>query len=227
MKGIKNHSRGTKLNKQKDIFLKSEADQWFLRNKDFLLNKEIRSYPLSPIVDLVNCQEKELKVTELGSSIGHNLNYLSKTCKTKLKLIGVEPSKLAIETGIKLYPEIQFFEGTADDLSFLEDESLDVVILGFCLYLVDRNLLSRIVSEIDKKLKSNGKVVIFDFDSKTPQANEYKHFNGVFSYKMDYSQLFLSLPNYCLIEKKSWSHQGDNFTLDKNERCATWVLHKE
>lgn len=215
------------MNKQKEVFLNSEADQWFLRNKDFLLSKEIRPYPLSPILDLIKYQNIELSIAEVGSSIGHNLNYFKNNSKNKLKLIGIEPSRLAIETGKELYPDIHFYHGTADDLSFIQDGSLDIIVLGFCLYLVDRSLLSQIVSEVDKKLKANGKVVIFDFDSKFPLANEYKHFNGVFSYKMDYSELFLSLPNYFLVEKKSWSHQGNCFTLDKNERCATWVLHKE
>lgn len=215
------------MSDQKKVFLNSEADQWFLRNKDYLLNKEIRPYPLSPILDLTNNYNLNLKIAEIGSSIGHNLNYFMNNSKSKLECIGIEPSRLAIETGKKLYPEILFYQGTADDLNFIKDESLDIIVLGFCLYLVDRALLSCIVREIDKKLKMNGKVVIFDFDSKFPQVNEYKHFNGVFSYKMDYSQLFLSLPNYFLIEKKSWSHDGDGFHLDRGERCATWVLIKE
>jgi adenylyltransferase/sulfurtransferase len=42
--------------------------------------------------------------------------------------------------------------------------ALDLVLFGFCLYLVDRKLISRVVAEADRVLKDTGFLGIVDFD---------------------------------------------------------------
>ncbi len=211
---------------QKDIFLNSEADFWFKRNQNTLrarkqcphLDKIIESLP----------KHNPLKILEIGSSDGTNLDYIKKNSINKdLTLFGVDPSKEAIDHGKEQFTDINLALGTSDDLSSFEGQVFDVIILGFCLYLVDRELLPKTVYEIDSKLKPGGQVIIFDFDSKYPSQNKYIHCEGINSFKMDYSQMFLGFPNYTLIDKISWSHQDFSFTPDKNERCSTWTLFKE
>ena len=43
------------------------------------------------------------------------------------------------------------------------DNFFDMIILGFCLYLCDRNKLFKIASEVDRVLKENSYLVIIDF----------------------------------------------------------------
>ena len=44
---------------------------------------------------------------------------------------------------------------------------------------------------------------------------------------MNYSMLFLSNPQYYLIEKKSYSHENDFFDSDIQERVSAQILYKD
>ena len=55
----------------------------------------------------------------------------------------------------------------------------------------------------------------------------YKHKPSIFSYKMDYSRLFTAYPQYSLASKISFSHSGDTFHSDPQERLAATVLYKD
>ena len=58
----------------------------------------------------------------------------------------------------------------------------------------------------------------------------YAHHGDVWSYKLDYGQLFASLPHFVLAEKISYSHSGDagdSFSFDPQERVESWVLAKD
>lgn len=205
---------------QKDIIIESEADAWFLRNKEVLLKRT--SYPyLESILKYIKRNEQ---VVEIGSSFGYNLNFM--VDKVGCKGFGLEPSQLAVNYGKEHYPNIQLKSGTIDKAD-LFDQKFDHVIIGFCLYLADLDLLPEIIFRIDKILKKGGYLHIFDFDSKYPVERAYAHDNRIKTRKMDYGQIFSSLPNYFLAEKSSWSHQGNMFHSDINERCSTITLFKE
>ena len=200
---------------QKDIFLKSEGDAWFNRNN--------KTDKLSPDMKVIqNYIAAGLNVLEIGCADGNRLNSLAENAN----FYGLDPSKEAIENGTKKYSDISLSVGTSDILEF-EDAFFDVVIFGFCLYLVDRNLLFKSIAEADRVLKDKGFLIITDFDPQLNLKNQYKHFEGVYSYKCDYPKLFLSNPAYSLVEKKSFSHYGDAFHVDENERVATTVLYKD
>jgi ubiquinone/menaquinone biosynthesis C-methylase UbiE len=79
-------------------------------------------------------------------------------------------------------------QGTADVLPF-DDNSYNIVIFGFCLYLCDREDLFRIASTADRVLRDSGWLFILDFFSPLPCAKTYHHRPGVLSYKMDYRTL--------------------------------------
>lgn len=207
---------------QKDIFLNGEGDQWFLRNKEIILSSKVSDDHLLPIVEYL---KPGMKVLEIGSSFGSNLNILNNKIPG-LELFGLDPSGEAINAGKNLFPDLKLNIGTAEDIDSLKIE-FDFIFFGFCLYLIDRESLESIVSKVNQALKPGGYIGIIDFDTKTPLKNAYSHYEGVYSYKMDYSQLFLKLPNYFLVSKKSWSHEGPFFHIEMNERCSTQVLFKE
>ena len=70
------------------------------------------------------------------------------------KTIGVDPSENAIIHGKKCNKNIFFHKGTSDNLKFISSQSVDLLIIGFFLYVVDRELLLKSIYEIDRVLKN-------------------------------------------------------------------------
>jgi SAM-dependent methyltransferase len=163
-------------------------------------------------------------VLEIGSSEGYHLNYLHQ--KYGFDCYGIEPSALAVESGSIKYSELRLQVGTADSLPF-DDNMFDVVIIGLCLSYVDRNLLYRSVSEADRVLRIGGFLFISDFDVKVPYKRYYKHNENMSFYKMDSPGLFLANPQYSLVQKVAFTHDGDGYSTDVQERLCTVALHKD
>lgn len=205
---------------QKEVFSLFEGDKWYQRNKacekldkpDVLLGEKYAS------------QIKGGKILEIGVGGAGKLNKYS---TFGLDAYGIDPSKQAIDEGKVSYPHLNLSVGTADQLNFV-DNFFDVVIFGFCLYLIDRSLLSKVVSEADRVLKDQGFLIITDFDPLYPCKRPYHHLpdKNIHSYKMDYAKLFLAYPHYTLVEKVSYSHGENAFSFDPQERIATSVLFK-
>tara|TARA_Y100001970_G_scaffold70320_1_gene89549 strand:- start:196 stop:855 length:660 start_codon:yes stop_codon:yes gene_type:complete len=210
-------------NYQKNIFLDSEGDNWFDRNKNTI--HENVKIGIDFFISFVN---KKNKILEIGCSDGKNLNYLSeKLPHYELDLYGIDPSKKAIESGNQNYRKIDLKVGTSDQLKY-GDKFFDLIICGFFLYLVDRNLIFKTVSEIDRILKEGGYLIIVDFDVPTPFSNDYKHYKDIQSYKNDYSKFFIGGGHYTLIGKKQFSHENkDSFHQSINERISSAILYKE
>lgn len=202
---------------QKDIFLSGEADKWYERNSAFDYHKIVDN--LEHVLDYI---PEGGNVLEIGCSSGRNAYTLSK--ELKASYYGIDPSLEAVEAAKKVYPKMTFNLGTAD---LIEHDSgkFDIVYFGFCLYLVDRELLTKVVSEVDRVLKTGGFLIITDFDSSIPRINEYVHKEGVRSYKYKYEEMFLGFPQYVLVDKRPQKNIG--FKYDNNERIATTILHKE
>lgn len=206
---------------QKNIFLSGEEDNYYKRNYN---NFNIDAIPNRAYLNLENYIKKDMKILEIGCSTGTNLNYFNKSIKCDV--YGVDPSSEAVKEGNKIFKDVNLKVGTADNLDF-ENEFFDLIYFGFCLYLVDRKLLSRVVSEADRVLKNNGILGIIDFDTKIPYKRKYKHFEGVFSYKYEYSKIFLSFPHYRLIEKRIFEYEKNNSDYDIiNNAVSTTVLNK-
>jgi len=195
------------------------ADEWFNRNvltAEVSPSKSVRLF--GPHV------QPGQRVLEIGSSNGHQLEKLR--LLTQCEGFGIDPSPAAIADGKAKYPDLKLVVGTADKLEF-PDESFDAVIFGFCLYLIDRSLLMRAVAEADRVLREGGKLMITDFDPAMPHRRPFKHQKGLWSYKMQYSDLWLANPSYVLAEKISYSHEGEAFHANPSERIAAWVLVKQ
>jgi ubiquinone/menaquinone biosynthesis C-methylase UbiE len=207
---------------QKEIFLKSEGDQWFLRNKDKILSAQDSLFQLDPLTAFLR---PGMNVLEIGCSVGASLNKLN-SLGLKLNLFGIDPSQKAIEEGSKIFPFLKLNVGTAEDIDKL-GAKFDFIIFGFCLYLIDRDSLELIKKKVSEVLVPGGFLGIIDFDPKGSMENKYSHKEGVTSFKMDYSNLFLDSPEYYLVCKQSWSHAGNIFHEDKNERCSTQIIYRE
>jgi SAM-dependent methyltransferase len=204
---------------QKEIFLSSEGDEWFNRNK--------ASYgPTNenPVVDLLKRIELlPRKILEIGCSNGFRLNQFKEAFGCACS--GIDPSAKAIRDGTARYPGIALHTGTADDLPF-ENESFDTVIFGFCLYLCDRKDLFKIACEADRVLQNEGTLVITDFYPPFPFKNPYSHNRDIYSYKMNYGRMFTWNPAYTEVASVVFSHSAYGLRDIPNERIATLVIRK-
>ena len=214
--------------KQKEAFIDYEADAWFNRNKSVLLNytKErdrvlslIKEYKLAP-----------KNVLEIGCSAGYRLNAI-KTSFEGCSVFGIEPSKEAINYGKQQYPGVNFINGTADDLSSMEDESMDVVVVGFVFYVIDRNIFFKVVAEIDRVLKNGGILIIVDFFSETALKNVYQHIKdfSAFSFKQNYDEVFTASKLYYLLDKSTWNHSEKvlDATDNYHDKYSVTLLKKD
>ena len=202
--------------KQKSIFLEGEGDSWFSRNKHVSQDK-------MNLGELEKFIKPGFRILEIGCSDGRNSWIAEKMGAT---YFGIDPSAKAIALARITHPTSQFDVGTSDSLNF-PDNHFDILFFGFCLYLVDRSLLCKTVSEADRVLKSPGFLSILDFDTKYPYKRPYSHMSGVSTYKMDYGQVFLSFPHYVSAFKKVFSHdKKDDYEVSIQERCSVQVLYK-
>jgi len=180
---------------QKEIFLKNEGDKYYERNKKKISKNH--NYICKKIIELSK-NKNILRILEIGCGTGDLLKKISKR-KIKFKLFGIDPSIKAIKSNDNR--KISLIRGTADYLPF-KDKSFDIIIFGFCLYLVDKELLFKVVSEANRVVKFNGNIIIFDFYSKKSIVKKYSHNPLIKSHKMDFSKLFLCHPHFKLIFKK-------------------------
>lgn len=213
----------------KEIWTESEGDAWFERNH---IRKEIE-IPLGcklfekAVEQRLKNAEAGFKILEIGCSCGYNLMYLCK--KYHVDGYGIDPSKEAVEYGnskIQDGMKLDLRWGTADALNF-ENNFFDIAILGFCMYCMDRRYIFKSVSEVDRVLKDGGIVAIWDFDTDIPYMRPNIHHENLWTFKYDYTKLFSCNPQYILIEKRSFSDEGEGFSRDIQERCALNILYKE
>jgi SAM-dependent methyltransferase len=184
--------------KQSEVFLHGEAIEWFARNQDRL--------PLTddPVIQAIETNSLVPgRSLEVGCSNGWRVKLMRQ--KWGVEAYGIDPFFAHHHNAWGCR------RGTADDLKAFADNMFDMVIYGWCLYLCDREDLFRIVAEGDRVLKDNGHIVIYDFNQFAPYKTKYKHYDGLYSYKMDYSQLWLANPGYQLMRRYIYN-SGDEQT---------------
>ncbi len=217
-----------KNNLQKEAFIQYEADAWFERNKAYMAkyNPEedkvvglIQKYKLNPST-----------VLEIGCSAGYRLNGINKlhsSCKT----FGIEPSQKAIDFGKQNFPNVNFTQGTADNLSAYETNSMDVVIVGFVFYVIDRQIVFKVISEIDRVLKNGGVLIIIDFFSESALKTQYQHIKdfSAYSFKQNYDEVFTASKMYYLLDKCTLNHDTKDFdaTDDYFNKYTISLLKKD
>jgi len=198
--------------KQREIFLKSEGDKYYERNKGLLYNENDLIF--KKIIQL-NKKKRIKNLLEIGCGDGFRLKLIYE--ELKINCFGIDPSQKAVKNFDN--PNIKITQGTAEKLKF-KSKKFDVLIFGFCLYLVDIEDLIKVVHEADRVLTNNSYIIIYDFYSKKSKTLPYKHNNKIKVHKYDFSKIFLWNPKYRLIEQKI-------FEMKKNQKKAktknNWV----
>lgn len=189
--------------KQVDIFIRGEAMAWYERNKRKIdLNNDpilamIKKYKIAPCHSL-----------EIGCSSGWRVDAMY---HMGFDAFGVDPLIRDNNSGYLSF-------GTADYPNPLRNE-FDLIIYGWCLYLCDPEDHFKIAERGNIYLNDGGYLIVYDFYPESPYKRPYKHKPGLFSHKMDFSQLWLKHPAYSLYAKEIYG-DGDN-------RTAVTILKKD
>jgi SAM-dependent methyltransferase len=198
------------MGKQSDIFLNGEGDAWLRRNEHKI---DVKNDPVLELLRTIGLIPKS--VLEIGCADGWRLREIDKMYRCQCH--GIDP-------GASRYGGNNAFvePGDASDLATCFNEDYDLVIMGFCLYLCDREDLFRIVMEADRVLEDGGHLIVYDFLPLRPHSREYAHKTGVFTYKMNYANLWLGNPAYT-----SLNVTIQNPTPDMNEATSVALLKKD
>ncbi len=211
-----------KHSSQKEVFSVTEGDQWYHRNRTSLDKPENKIKDDQVLRCLESLQLEPAAVLEIGCSNGWRLDEIRKRYTARCH--GLEPSSQAISEGRRLFPDIQLDKGTADLLPY-ENNIFDTVIIGFCLYLCDRNDLFKIAAEVDRVLSDGGYIIILDFHPPFPYRNRYVHHDGLYSYKMRHADMFAWNPVYTVVWEQVFSHSRN--TIDNaDDRLSVIALKK-
>ncbi len=214
---------------QEQTFADGEADQWFLRNRDYLLNKNAQEDVIYRYLAEHVGAFKLRNVLEVGCANGYRLNWLQ---QLGVAVCGFDASLQAIADGQQRYqlPSQLFVPQKLSEvwrsgelIQRFQPASMDCIIFGHCLYLFSPDRLPDVVATTLKLLKPGGVIVIFDFDS-PPQRQAYHHAVNVYSYKMDFARLFTGLPYMKCIYKQVMEHSGQPSVGNPKEDCALSVI---
>jgi ubiquinone/menaquinone biosynthesis C-methylase UbiE len=198
---------------QKKIFIEEEANNWFRRNLNTIKQYDGRKDPVVRLIERYHIAPE--KILEVGCSACYRLAFLKNKFKP-CRVLGVDPSDEAIRYGKDEFRlnDSEICTATADQLSHIGDHSVDLVIMGFVFYVIDRSLLLKVIAEIDRILVNKGALIIIDFFAPSTRRNAYHHIKSrqVFSYKQKYPAIFESSGVYHLIAKDSLDHMTKEYS---------------
>jgi SAM-dependent methyltransferase len=191
---------------QEQVFVKAEADAWYGRGG----SKNIKPAPLEhPVIkSLVDIgMSKKGRILDLGGGNGWVSAGILEAYSDWSAHV-VEPSRKAVDHGKQLFGNISFTKGSISDFSDMPSGEFDLVLVLGVMCWIDRRYLSQSIANIDLKLADGGMLVLTDFYSPFNRSNKYKHFDGIKTFKQDYSETLKSLGIYTEIfrrQKESFS----------------------
>lgn len=208
---------------QKHIFLESEGDAWYRRNRAAVQERRLPDEDpvLQEVLRLPVGSAGKTAFLEIGCGVGQRLEWLQRNYEAECS--GLDPSQAAVASAVARSIDARI--GTADDLPF-ENAVFDVVIFGFCLYLCDREDLFTIAAEAHRVSKPSAWIIIHDFYSPDPETGRYSHHDGITTYKMDYSSLFTWHPAYHCLSHRIVHHSTLAYTDQQDEWVAISAIRK-
>ena len=180
---------------QSDVFIRSEADAWFARNRAAIERFDPETDLVLRLVQLYDLQPR--RVVEIGASAGVRLAALAD--RTAAKPIAVEPSFEAVAYGAARFPSVRYVRGRAEAVGL--GSVFDLVIVYAVFHWIDRARLLRVVAEVDRLVADGGHLVIGDFHPPNRTMVPYHHVPGgeVHTFKQDYAALFAASGLYHVV----------------------------
>ena len=208
--------------KQDNIFLQSEGNAWYDRNKHSLSEKVQSDWPLALI------RRNKLKfnrVLEFGCSNGWRLSELS---DKGVELHGIDASEKAINEGKVLFPNLKLKYGEISSIK--ESEKFDLMIVNFVLHWIDRENIFQILASLDALLLDKGYLIIGDFCPMRPSRRKYHHLpdKDVWTWKQDYGGVFESAGMYEKLDSERFRHSesGEEKNITSGNDAACVLLQK-
>jgi SAM-dependent methyltransferase len=209
---------------QDQIFLVSEGNKWFERNKEVLERFDPQAdFPLK-LMDIYGLHPHS--VLEVGAANGFRLAAISE--RFGCRCVAVEPSADAISDGKARFPSVEFVRGGAYQIPL--QESFDLIIVNFVFHWIDRTHLLRSVAEIDRILVTGGFLIIGDFAPLNLIKVPYHHLanDQVYTYKQNYAAIFLASGLYHTVGQITGNHASKALSgqVIENERIGVWLLRR-
>lgn len=168
-----------------------EAETYYLRNRE-------RQWPQD---DQVIPALADLPVTsalEIGAGDGGRLRRLADQHGCQIE--GIEASLTAVfdaeQAGVQVHLGV-----APDDLYTLESGKYDVIVIGFCMYLMSRSDLFTLAAETNRLLVDDGHLVVRDFLYPRALSKTYSHDPSRRIHKGDPSAPWTWSPQYVLVKR--------------------------
>ena len=219
--------------KSEEIF-KTESLNYFKRG--YSNHEYLNDLPFNDFTDIVDTviKPKNFKVLEIGCGSGKNIRYLYK--KYNSECYGVEPNKELVSKLNREHQKngfnIKFLCGFSNHLDF-DDNSFDLVFCWSVLHWVDRNQILQTLGEMFRV--TNKYILLMDFCPFSPYKTPYKHQDGIYTYKIDYTELYEKTGVTKKLDElyyfqPDWSGtEREHKVLDQNEYQTSkydWVVRK-
>lgn len=210
---------------QAEIFVASEADRWFERNKQTLAGFDPENdFPVK-LMELYRLRPRN--VLEVGAANGFRLAAIH--ARYGSRVVGVELSGEAVRDGKARFPHVELVRGAAHAIPV--KQSFDLVIVNFTFHWIDRALLLASVAEIDRVLRDRGFLIIGDFYPKNFVKVRYHHVPTptVYTYKQEYAAIFLASGLYHQVCLLAGDHSSKALIAEvsEGERIGAWLLRKD
>lgn len=191
-----------------------------LANKYFDRNTDSKNKVTQYSIYLYNLLENEElnNIYEIGCYTGSQLGYMCMNFGANGT--GIDLSSKSIEYARKRYKNHRFICGDASKLH-VDNESQDLVIFGFCLYVMNDDQYEKNIIEAIRKVKKGKYLSIIDFDSESTHTCVR---DKIGIYKRDYSHI----PGLKLLEKKIFYTDNKKHSYDIiYERYSLWLFKKK
>jgi len=209
---------------QDQVFSESEADQWFLRNREALKAEWDKDLVLR-LLSLYGLQPRS--AVEVGAANGYRVASIQERLGVEVA-VAVEPSVAAVEDGRSRFPQVRFVTGTAASIDL--DEQFDLVIVNGVLTWIDRATLFRSLAEVDRLVRDGGFLILGDFFPSNPTKVRYHHRpeDELFTYKQSYAGAFIASGLYQLeaMVASDYSRAALTGLEEDHNRWGTWLLRK-
>lgn len=143
----------------------------------------------------------------------------------------VDLSAAALEFGRKQFPELNHLMADISDPVLPElIEPQDCLVFPTVLCWIDRDRLAGVLHNVRSILKPRGILAVEDFFPNEPRVVPIKHEPGAFTYKMDYSDFFVSAGGFRLKKKDVRAVDDENYELEDRligyallQRTGDWL----
>ena len=226
--------KGTKMKSKSEAIFEKESINYF--NRNFLAEEYLTDTPYNDFTEIVDTiiRPKNFKVLEVGCGCGTNLRYLFK--KYDCQCCGMEPNKELVNKLNSDHQEnglgIKFLYGFSNHLAF-EDNMFDLVVCWSVLHWVDRNQILQTLGEMFRV--TNKYILLMDFCPFSPYKTPYKHQDSIYTYKIDYADIYEKTGCIKQLDELYYFHpdwngtEREHIVLAKNEYQTTkydWVVRK-